>query len=77
MTAWDNKATRDRMAEAKKAAYWSVVPNDVVGGWSIAIIDLPLSEHPGPLGLTVVADAIEESTARHIVDLHNEWLESL
>lgn len=67
-------AIPEEMAQIKMNAPWFVVVNDVVGGWSIATIDFPLAEHPGPLGRTVVADAIEESTARHIVELHNAWL---
>jgi hypothetical protein len=54
---------------------WFVVVNDLVGGWSIANVDKPLSEmnfHSG--GEREVGDFWSKEIAEHIVKMHNIYL---
>lgn len=55
---------------------WHAVANDIIGGWAVATVDLPVSQ-VDHRHHTVVADMVtSETLARHIADLHNTALES-
>lgn len=55
---------------------WYAVVNDLVGGWSIATVDLPLSKINAQTFTrhNVVADFICEKTTRYVAALHNRNL---
>jgi len=54
---------------------WYTVVNDLVGGWSITLIDKPMSQHnPSVPGDGEIADFVDEETARYICELHNNAL---
>ena len=48
---------------------WYVQENDVVGGYRVTTVDAPPST-----GAMELADFVNEEHAKHIVELHNEWL---
>jgi hypothetical protein len=48
---------------------WYAQPNDLIGGWCVSIIDKPPSQGPGDIG-----NFITEEMARHVVEIHNNWL---
>ena len=47
------------------------MPNDLIGGWCI----MPVPLTPAVANVPEVADFMCERTARHMVDLHNAYLE--
>lgn len=59
---------------------WYTVPNDLIGGWSIATVNLPMSlvergqdqmtDKPGVLSYWI-ADVWSEELGKHICQLHN------
>lgn len=49
---------------------WYIVPNDVVGGWSIAMVDQPMSEIVGREPV-LVDDVTSFEVAAYIVGLHH------
>lgn len=57
---------------------WYAHPNDLIGGWAILNRDHP----PSHLNRNVdpdarqIGDVLGEQVARHIVDLHNQHLET-
>jgi hypothetical protein len=53
---------------------WYVVPNDVIGGWSIASVDKPVSALLPHAREFEIMDCLDKSTAQHIVTMHNESL---
>lgn len=53
---------------------WYAVPNDLIGGWSITTIDVPLSSLDGAADWHV-GDFLTERIARHVVDLHERWFD--
>lgn len=51
---------------------WYAVPNDEVGGWSVATVDRPTSQiDPVTTRDRVLADVVWEEHARWLADLHN------
>lgn len=51
---------------------WYVVPNDEVGGWSVATVDRPTSQiDPMSTRDRVLLDVVWEEHARWIVEAHN------
>ena len=48
---------------------WFVEGDDLIGGW--VIVPLPFPPSTGNVG---IANFVHEDIARHIVDLHNQWL---
>lgn len=54
---------------------WYAVVNDLVGGWCVATVDMPLSEFGSSSTATFVGDFLTEGIARHVADLHNASLE--
>ncbi len=54
---------------------WYAVVDDVVGGWAVATVNLPVSRFMGNgFGRTVADGFWEKEHADHVVELHNEWL---
>lgn len=54
---------------------WFAVVNDLVGGWSLATIDQPVSLiNVMDVNTWVPVDCLDEATARHIATLHNASL---
>lgn len=49
---------------------WYGQPNDLIGGWCITTTDQP----PGVSGIQEVADVVSEAAAKHIAEIHNQWL---
>lgn len=68
--------TEIRVTEADVLARrWFAVPDDTVGGWACATVDLPISEiDQRNTGERVAVDCWGEATARHLADLHNACL---
>lgn len=60
------KAKADRLLYER----WYVIPNDVVGGWSIATTNKPLSQIMG-LEPVVADDVLTQEIANYIVAVHN------
>lgn len=54
---------------------WYPVANDLIGGWSVTNVDKPPSQLDHTKREFEVADFIDEDLARHIADLHNNWLD--
>lgn len=54
---------------------WYAHPNDLIGGWSVSNVDKRASALNPKAGEYEVADFISEKAARHIVALHNAWLD--
>ena len=52
---------------------WFVVVDDLIGGFAVSNVDKPTSEIDRPD--LVITDFIDEAAARHVVELHNSWLE--
>ena len=53
-------------------AEWYVVENDVIGGWAISTVNLPVSGiDPRKYGVYIVGEMLSIRVAEHIVDLHN------
>ena len=50
---------------------WYVVPNDLVGGWSIATVNKPMSQQNQLLRRVFIADVASKALGEHIVALHN------
>ena len=57
------------LTEAVMNNKWYPRLNDTIGGWCV----MPVEENPSG-GCFEVADFIDEIFAKHIADLHNEWL---
>lgn len=57
------------------AVRWFAVVNDLIGGWAVSHVDKPLSQQDWEQGEGEIADFCTEAVARHIVDLHNAWVE--
>lgn len=55
-------------------AFWYVQPNDMVGGWCVCNTDTPPSKHDPLYNETIVADMLDEASATHIANLHNQWV---
>lgn len=53
---------------------WYLHPNDLIGGFSINNVDKPLSQCDFRKDEGEIADFMMEEDAKHIVELHNEWL---
>lgn len=54
---------------------WYAVPEDLVGGWACANVDLPASQiDVGNADHRVGVETWGERTARHVAELHNAWL---
>lgn len=49
---------------------WYPKPNDVIGGWCVMDVD----ESPGKANRPEVADFIDYPIAKHVADLHNNYL---
>jgi hypothetical protein len=60
------KAKADRLLYER----WYVISNDVVGGWSIAAINKPVSEIIG-LEHIIADDVLTQEIASYIVAVHN------
>jgi hypothetical protein len=50
---------------------WYVVPNDVIGGWSVTTVDKPVSALMPRAGEFEIVETISKETADHVVALHN------
>lgn len=48
---------------------WYPREDDMIGGWCVMPIDEPPSQ-----GTPAVASFIDQKTAEHIAELHNNWL---
>lgn len=52
---------------------WYAVPNDLIGGWSVATVDKPVSEiDPMATRDRVLLDVVWDEHARWIVEAHNQ-----
>jgi len=51
---------------------WYAMPNPLIGGWCVMSTPLP----PGDTPLPEMADFCSEEVARHVAQLHNDWLAS-
>lgn len=63
------------LSEEALGRHWYAQPNDLIGGWAIMTGPQPPSAVTRENNLIEVGDFLSESLARHIADLHNEWLE--
>lgn len=53
---------------------WYAHPDDLVGGWCAMNVDKPPSQARPLAGEFEVCSFTREDVARHIVELHNNWL---
>jgi hypothetical protein len=50
---------------------WRAQQDDLIGGWCITDADDPRTPAEGAV---TVADFVSEDAAKHIAELHNEWM---
>jgi hypothetical protein len=71
MTTWiDTVDDAKRSQTPPLGVTWYAQPNDILGGWCVMPVDKP----PGEAKIQEVADVVDETTARHLADIHNRWL---
>lgn len=49
---------------------WYAMPEDTIGGWCVKTNEIP----PSQSSVDEVACFISEEVARHVADIHNNWL---
>jgi poly-beta-hydroxyalkanoate depolymerase len=53
--------------------YWYAVPNDLIGGYTVANVNKPDSQHNVYEGDFEVGTFMTLEVAQHIADIHNAW----
>lgn len=53
---------------------WYVVPEDVIGGWAVANVDLPVGDQDPNLGHRALAEFVHRELAQVVVTQHNATL---
>lgn len=64
-----NPVTHEELMEC----YWYAVPNDLIGGYTVATVDKPDSLHNVYEGDFEIGTFMTLETAQHIAELHNAW----
>jgi hypothetical protein len=64
-----NPITEQELLETR----WYAVDNDLIGGYAVATVDKPESEHNVYEADYTVGTFMTKRCAEHIADLHNQW----
>lgn len=56
--------------------HWYAVPNDLIGGYTVANVNKPDSQHNVYEGDFEVGTFLSLGTAKHIAEIHNLWWDS-